>query len=136
MSSLPHPDGHRVPHPTHSGNGDIFRTRLSAVMANSADGHTPDDQEAIGILASQLQTTHRQSEVLHWIAEGKTNGEIATILGCSVNTVKMHLKDIFQRLGVHTRTAAAAAAYRAHIRHAKQNSGLPERVIPEKPRAR
>lgn len=105
-------------------------------MANSADGHTPDDQEAIGILASQLQTTHRQSEVLHWIAEGKTNGEIATILGCSVNTVKMHLKDIFQRLGVHTRTAAAAAAYRAHIHHSNHTGTPPVQVIPEQRRTR
>lgn len=59
--------------------------------------------------------TQRQAEVLHWVAEGKTNTEIGTILGCSFFTVKNHLKEIFQRLGVHSRTAAAAAAYRAHI---------------------
>ena len=88
-----------------------------AWMEISADGQAPDDQDAIRILALQLKLTPRQAEVLHWVAEGKTNDEIATILGCSINTVKMHLKDIFQRLGIHTRTSAAACAYRAHIRH-------------------
>lgn len=71
-----------------------------------------------------------QAEALHWIAEGRTNDEIATVIACSVNTVKAHLKEIFQRLGVHTRTSAAACAYRAHIRHANSDS-LPEGVIPE-----
>lgn len=53
------------------------------------------------------------------MAEGKTNGEIGTILGCSINTVKVHQKELFLRIGVHTRTAAAAAAYRAHIHHVR-----------------
>lgn len=105
-------------------------------MELDADHSQLDVREAIGVLAAQLPLTTRQAEVLHWIAEGKTNDEIATILDCSVNTVKMHLKDIFQRLGAHTRTAAAASAYRAHIRHASRRDGLPERVIPEKRRAR
>lgn len=95
-----------------------------------ADGYTPNDEETIAILLGQLQLTQRQAQVLHWIAEGKTNNEIATILGCSVNTVKMHLKDINKRLGVPNRTAAAACAYRAHIRHFKLSHPLPVRVIP------
>lgn len=99
-------------------------------MSIQADGQAPDDQDAIHVLSKHLSLTPRQAEVLHWIAEGKTNDEIATILGCSINTVKMHLKDIFQRLGVHTRTAAAASAYRAHIRQANDHGNLPGRVIP------
>lgn len=97
-------------------------------MSTTADGHSPNDQEAIGILVKHLGLTPRQAEVLHWIAEGKANGEIAIILDCSINTVKMHLKDIFQRLTVHSRTAAAACAYRAHIHHGT----LPGRVIPKR----
>ena len=97
----------------------------------SADGPAPDDHEATGILARQLSLTPRQAEVLHWIAEGKTNGEISTILGCSINTVKMHLKEIFKRLGLHSRTAAAASAYRAHIRHANGRRNPLGRVNPE-----
>lgn len=57
--------------------------------------------------------------MLHWIAEGKTNAEIAIILECSFFTVKNHLKDIFQRLGVSSRTGAAACAYRVHIKEAE-----------------
>lgn len=88
----------------------------------------PDDRVAIDILTEQLHLTLRQSEVLHWIAEGKTNDEIATIIACSVNTVKAHLKDIFKRLGLHSRTAAAACAYRAHLRHSRSRTDLPERA--------
>lgn len=81
---------------------------------------------------AQPKLTQRQAGALHWVAEGKTNNDISTILGCSVNTVKMHLRDIFQRLGVHTRTAAAASAYRAHLHYQRQHRTLPVRVIPEK----
>lgn len=99
-------------------------------MSIEVDKQAPDEEEAIHILSRHLGLTPRQAEVLHWIAEGKSNGEIATILGCSINTVKMHLKDIFQRLAVHTRTAAAASAYRAHLRQASDHGNLPGRVIP------
>lgn len=71
-------------------------------------------REPVQIL-QKLGLTSRQAEVLHWIAEGKTNEEISQILECSFHTVKNHVKEIFQRLGVSSRTAAAACAYRAHI---------------------
>lgn len=99
-------------------------------MGSIPDTVEMEKQVAVGVLTSELQLTQRQAEVLHWIAEGKSNGEIATILGCSINTVKAHLKEIFQRLGLHSRTAAAACAYRAHIRHANNQHDLPGRVIP------
>lgn len=50
----------------------------------------------------------RESEVLGWAAQGKTNSEIGTILGISCRTVQKHLEHIFQKIGVETRTAAAA----------------------------
>ena len=56
-------------------------------------------------LASQL--TRRESEILHWIREGKRNSEIALILGLSTRTVGKQVEHIFQKLGVETRTAAA-----------------------------
>ena len=52
--------------------------------------------------------TPRETEVLQWLAEGKTNGSIAIILGISVRTVEKHLERIFEKLGVETRAAAAA----------------------------
>ncbi len=57
-----------------------------------------------------LPITKREAEVLSYIAMGKTNPEIAIILGISRLTVKKHLEHIFQALSVETRTAAAAAA--------------------------
>ena len=57
-----------------------------------------------------LGLTRRETEVLAWVAEGRSNGEIGTILGTSGRTVGKHLERIYQRLGVETRTAAAARA--------------------------
>ena len=54
--------------------------------------------------------TPREAEVLAWLAKGKTNRDIADILGMSPRTVNKHLEHIFEKLGVETRTAAAALA--------------------------
>jgi DNA-binding NarL/FixJ family response regulator len=58
----------------------------------------------------KLGFTPRVAEVLLWVAQGKTNGDIASILGISESTVKKHLLEIFQNLGVETRSAAALRA--------------------------
>lgn len=50
----------------------------------------------------------REAEVLQWLAKGKTNGEIAIILSISKRTADKHLENIFAKLGVETRAAAAA----------------------------
>ena len=54
--------------------------------------------------------TARETEVLSWLAKGKTNRDIADILGMSHRTVNKHLEHIFQKLGVETRSAATAIA--------------------------
>ena len=54
--------------------------------------------------------TPRETEVLSWLAKGKTNRDIAEILGMSPRTVNKHLEHIFEKLGVETRSAAAALA--------------------------
>lgn len=56
--------------------------------------------------------TRRETEVLSWIAKGKTNRDIAEILGMSPRTVNKHLEHVFEKLGVETRSAAAALATR------------------------
>ncbi|MNW01737.1 Bacterial regulatory protein, luxR family [compost metagenome] len=48
--------------------------------------------------------------MLYWLAQGKINRDIADIVGCSPATVKKHLERIYAKLGVETRTAAAAMA--------------------------
>jgi len=57
-----------------------------------------------------LGLTPRVAEVLLWVAQGKTNADIATILGISESTVKKHLLEVFQVLGVETRSAATLRA--------------------------
>ena len=54
--------------------------------------------------------TPRETEVLSWLAKGKTNRDIADILGMSPRTVNKHLEHVFEKLGVETRAAAAALA--------------------------
>jgi DNA-binding CsgD family transcriptional regulator len=56
-----------------------------------------------------LELSPRETQVLAWVVEGKTNGEIGVILGARPRTVAKHLERIFRKLGVETRTAAAAA---------------------------
>jgi DNA-binding CsgD family transcriptional regulator len=51
--------------------------------------------------------THRESQVLYWVAMGKTNQEVGTILGARPLTIKKHLEHIYDKLGVPNRTAAA-----------------------------
>lgn len=56
--------------------------------------------------AEERALTKRELEVRRWLAEGKRNAEIATILGCKPGTVKKHCENIYRKLGVETRTAA------------------------------
>jgi DNA-binding NarL/FixJ family response regulator len=60
----------------------------------------------------QAALTQRESEVLSWLAKGKTNRDIAEILEMSPRTVNKHLEHIFSKLGVETRSAAAAIGAR------------------------
>jgi len=53
----------------------------------------------------------REAEVLAWVAHGRTNAGVASILGVSVLTIKKHLEHIFDKLGVETRTAATFRAW-------------------------
>ena len=66
-------------------------------------------------LRRRYRLTARESEILWWVAEGKTNREIAIILGRSARTIQLHLNRVYRKLGVETRTAAAAVAFRASL---------------------
>ena len=52
----------------------------------------------------------RELEVLHLMAQGATNGEIALALALAVETIKRHVSNILSKLGVSNRTQAAARA--------------------------
>jgi DNA-binding NarL/FixJ family response regulator len=67
------------------------------------------DAPAPSRLASAALTP-REVEVLSWVSKGKTNRDVAEILGMSPRTVNKHLEHVFEKLGVETRSAAAALA--------------------------
>jgi DNA-binding NarL/FixJ family response regulator len=69
------------------------------------------DAPAMSRLAT-ASLTPRETEVLSWIAKGKTNRDVGQILGMSPRTVNKHLEHVFEKLGVETRAAAAALASR------------------------
>jgi DNA-binding response OmpR family regulator/DNA-binding CsgD family transcriptional regulator len=80
-------------------------------LAKDAGNDTPAS------FRSDLGLTSREGEVLSWLAKGKTNRDIAQILGLSPRTVDKHLEQIYAKLGVENRTAAAAIATNASRRN-------------------
>ncbi len=64
------------------------------------------------LLKTSLNLTAREGEVLLWIARGKSNRDISDILNISPRTVNKHLEQVFTKLGVENRAAAAAIATR------------------------
>jgi DNA-binding NarL/FixJ family response regulator len=76
------------------------------VLEERRAGVSSDEIAALGL-------STRESEVLALVAAGRTNAEIALMLGISARTVVKHLEHIFAKLGVATRTAAAARAFEA-----------------------
>jgi len=75
-----------------------------------------DAGEAPAEFSRELGLTAREGEVLSWLSKGKTNRDIAQILGLSPRTVDKHLEQIYSKLGVENRTAAAAIAVNARNR--------------------
>jgi DNA-binding NarL/FixJ family response regulator len=68
------------------------------------------DYSSPGPLQRALGLTGREADVLLWVAQGKSNGDIAVILEMSEKTVKQHLGSVFQKIGVESRTAATVRA--------------------------
>ncbi|MFC0282215.1 response regulator [Camelimonas abortus] len=75
--------------------------------------------DAVARLQSRFGLTVREAETLLWLTAGKTNQEIAEILGMSRRTVDKHLEQVLVKLGVDNRTAAALTADR-FLDHARQ----------------
>lgn len=58
------------------------------------------------------ELTRAKRKILRMVVAGKANKEIAYELNVSENTVKTHVKNVFEKLGVSDRTSAATAAIR------------------------
>ncbi len=60
--------------------------------------------------------TPREHEVMHWVSQGKSNWEVAKILGCVEQTVNKHLQRIYRKLGVELRFPIAVPGFPSAIR--------------------
>jgi len=63
-------------------------------------------------LQQRFGLTVREAEVLYWLSCGKSNRDIADILGMSYRTVDKHLEHIYPKIGVESRSGASAASVR------------------------
>ena len=95
-------------------NADLVRAieaRLRRSQQQVKREFKPDFSSTEPLL--KLGLTARATETLLWLAQGKTNPDIATILGITESTVKKHVQEIFEKLGVETRGAATVRALEA-----------------------
>lgn len=99
----------------HDGQAALQIAFLGAIGADeylfrltAAGGRAEDEQ-----LRQTFGLTARESEVLLWIARGKSNRDIGDILGLSARTVNKHLEQIYVKLGVENRASAAVKAANA-----------------------
>jgi len=94
----------------------IFAFLQKQTFDRKAFLRTVQEARVAGGASSELDClTIREQEVLQLLAQGMTNKELAEALFITTNTVKRHLKAIFSKLEVHTRSAAAAKAISAGI---------------------
>ncbi len=80
-----------------------FSPKVAAQVARWARGET---------ITQKVELTPREREVLRLVAQGKTNKEIGRALGISAKAVEKHLGEVFAKLNVSSRAAAAAWAVR------------------------
>ncbi|MDP3660317.1 response regulator [Phenylobacterium sp.] len=97
--------------------------RLQVAFAGRAAGEAyfrlslPLEGREEALLRDYLKLTAREADVLLWISRGKSNRDISEILNISARTVNKHLEQVFTKLGVENRAAAAAIATRIVIAH-------------------
>ena len=70
------------------------------------------ERAGISKLQSRLGLTSREAEVLYWLSCGKSNRDIADILGISYRTVDKHLEHLFIKIGIESRSSAVATSVR------------------------
>lgn len=101
--------------PTSSHVEDVVRT-----LASVAEGRTSFPASVLAGLNGPREPhglSRRQVEVLEQLAAGRSNQEIAQTLFISPNTVKFHVRAIYDRMGVHNRVEAARLLEKLHHPH-------------------
>ncbi len=94
----------------------VIDPRLTAKLVDRATDHRT--HAAHGLIEP---LTQRELEVLQAVAQGLGNKEVAEKLCISINTVQVHLRNIFGKLGVESRTAAVSAALKQGLVKLKDN---------------
>src|SRR5690349_2030186 len=77
------------------------------------------------------QISEREREILRLVATGATNQQIAYQLNISVNTVKVHLRNIFGKIGVASRTEATVFAVRSGLVQFSEAAAVPPTAVAE-----
>lgn len=95
--------------------GTLYRkarliAELRRAVAEARDPVCEADNLITERVLARLPLTAREGDVLRWLAAGKTDRDIAEILGISVRTIHKHTQRIYAKLGVETRTAAVMRA--------------------------
>ena len=96
-------------------NGEIVKARVRNHLkfrrvVQTVTMDEPEDER-------MAKMTERQREIFRWVQEGKTNWEIARIIGCSEENVKYHMKNILRIMGSYNRTQAVASHQRKKAAH-------------------
>ncbi len=86
-----------------------FDPKISDVVLNALSENKKQQTFNIN---EEYNLTDREKEVLKYVCEGLNNGEISKILDVSVNTVKVHVSSIIQKLGVEDRTQVVVKAFK------------------------
>jgi DNA-binding CsgD family transcriptional regulator len=97
-------------------NSTVGEIQIRAMPTSTSDRwllvlSREDTKHPAGAASAIPGLSRRQQEVAHWIREGKTNPEIATIMGISPRTVQKHVEHIFEKLGVESRVAIATRQF-------------------------
>lgn len=85
---------------------DLIRPHLDLACSNARQVTAQRTAVKAAVLTA-FGLTPREADVAHWVAAGKTNAEIARILGTSARTIEKHVERVLGKLGVENRTAAA-----------------------------
>lgn len=131
-----HPGAHIIALTTFDGDADIFRAlsagargylvkdvlsdELTQGIRDAAAGKKvipPSVAKTLAEFTPRVELTDREVEVLRLVSKGLRNKEIARVIGRADGTVKVHLKNILEKLGVEDRTEAVTIALQRGIIH-------------------